>query len=69
VRIASLEQQGEISLQQLQHWNSTIGLRNKIAYDYMNIEMGLIYDLLTEDNPHFIAYFLCKPIPSNQGID
>jgi hypothetical protein len=69
VRIASLEQQGEISLQQLQQWNSTIGLRNRIVHDYMNIEMDLIYDLLTEDNPQFIANFLCKPIPSNQDTD
>jgi uncharacterized protein YutE (UPF0331/DUF86 family) len=68
-RIASLGQQSEISFQQLQQWNSTIGLRNRIVHDYMNIEMDLIYDLLTEDNPQFIANFLCKPIPSNQDTD
>lgn len=70
---ASLEQQSEISLQQLQQWNLTIGLRNRILHDYMNIDMDLIYELITNDNPQFIANFLCKPISSkpisNQDAD
>lgn len=59
---ASLEQQGEISMQELQQWNSTIGLRNRIVHDYMNIDMSLIYELITNDSLQFIAIFLCKPI-------
>ncbi len=59
---ASLEQQGEISLEALQQWNSTIGLRNRIVHDYMNIDMQLIYELIINDRHQFIAMFLRQPI-------
>jgi uncharacterized protein YutE (UPF0331/DUF86 family) len=42
---ASLEQYGDINLQELQQWNATIGLRNRIVHDYMNIDMSLVYEL------------------------
>lgn len=38
---ASLEQHAIISAQELELWNSVIGLRNRIVHDYMNIDMQL----------------------------
>jgi uncharacterized protein YutE (UPF0331/DUF86 family) len=61
---ASLEQQGDINMQELQQWNSAIGLRNRIVHDYMNIDMRLVYELITNDRLQFIAVFLNKPIPA-----
>lgn len=59
---ACLEQQGTVNLQELQQWNSAIGLRNRIVHDYMNIDMRIIYELITNDRHQFIAVFLRKPI-------
>lgn len=60
---ASLEQHGEISSQELRQWNSVIGLRNRIVHDYMNIDMPLIDELITNDRHQFIATFLRKAMP------
>ncbi|MHB1678397.1 MAG: type VII toxin-antitoxin system HepT family RNase toxin [Sulfuriferula sp.] len=59
---AGLEQQGKISSEALQQWNSSIGLRNRIVHDYMNIDMQLIYELIINDRHQFIAMFLRLPI-------
>lgn len=59
---ANIEQHGDINSQELQQWNSSIGLRNRIVHDYMNIDMQLIYELITNDRHQFIAAFLRKPI-------
>lgn len=59
---ASLEQNALINSQELEQWNSVIGLRNRIVHDYMNIDMQLIYELITKDRHLFIAEFLRKPI-------
>lgn len=61
---ASLEQYGDISSQEIQQWNSVIGLRNRIVHDYMNIDMGIIYELITNNRHQFIAAFLRKTMPS-----
>lgn len=61
---AGLEQQGGINSQELQQWNSAIGLHNRIVHDYMNIDMQLVYELITKDRLQFIAEFLHKPIPA-----
>ncbi len=59
---ADLEQQGKISSEALQQWNSSIGLRNRIVHDYMNIDMQLIYELIINDRHQFIAMFLRLPL-------
>jgi len=59
---ASLAQHGIIQAQELEQWNSTIGLRNRIVHDYMNIDIRLIYELITKDRYLVIAGFLLKPI-------
>lgn len=65
---ASLEQHGNINSQEIQHWNSVIGLRNLIVHDYMNIDLEIVYKLITNDRHQFIATFLRKPIaPTSQS--
>jgi uncharacterized protein YutE (UPF0331/DUF86 family) len=59
---ASLEQYGDMNAQELQQWNSVIGLRNRIVHEYMNIDMRVIYELITHDYYQFIGAFLRKPI-------
>lgn len=59
---ASLQLHGLINSQELEQWNSAIGLRNRIVHDYMNIDMQLIYDLILKDRHQFIANFLRKPV-------
>lgn len=60
--IASLAQHGLINETALEQWNASIGLRNRIVHDYMNIDMQLIYELITKDRHLSIAEFLRKPI-------
>lgn len=62
---AVFEQQGEISAEAMQQWNSTIGLRNRIVHDYMNIDMQFIYELIINDRHQFIAMFLRLPIDTH----
>lgn len=59
---ASLERHGDLISQALPQWNSVIGLRNRIVHDYMNIDMRIVYELITNDRHQFIAAFLRKPI-------
>ncbi|MBI3480637.1 MAG: DUF86 domain-containing protein [Nitrosomonadales bacterium] len=59
---ASLERHGDITQQELQQWNSALGMRNRIVHDYMNIDMGVIYGLVGNAHYRFIAEFLRKPI-------
>jgi len=66
---ASLEQHGDINSQETQQWNAVIGLRNRIVHDYMNIDMGIVYELITNDRHQFIAAFLRKPIASMPQSD
>ncbi len=74
---ASLERHGHIHSQALQQWNASIGLRNRIVHDYMNIDMQLVYELIISGRHQFIVAFLCqpmtvaeqqRPIPQVQGL-
>jgi len=59
---ASLERHGDIKLQELQQWSSAVGLHNRIVHDYMNVDIQLAYELITNDRLQFITDFLHKPI-------
>jgi uncharacterized protein YutE (UPF0331/DUF86 family) len=61
---ASLERHGKITLQELTQWNATIGLRNRIVHDYMNIDINFVYELITNNQHLFIDEFLRKPLPT-----
>ena len=60
---ASLERRGNITLQELTQWNATIGLRNRIVHDYMNVDIHIVYELITNNRHLFIGEFLLKPLP------
>ena len=59
---ASLALNGLITSTELQQWNAVIGMRNRIVHDYMNIEMDVIYELITNDRYQFISAFLRQPM-------
>ena len=63
---ASIEQNGIISPEELTHWNSAIGLRNRIVHDYMNIDINFVYELITANQHQFLGSFLHKPFPKSQ---
>ena len=58
----SLVRRGEINQEDLEQWNSVIGLRNRIVHDYMNIDMKLVYQMIIQKQYLFLTEFLCKPI-------
>ncbi len=62
----SLARRGEISSEELEQWNSAIGLRNRIVHDYMNIDMALVLQLISQKHYGFLADFLCKVITTNK---
>ena len=52
---ASLEQHGLINSQELEQWNSMIGLRNRIVHDYMNIDADIVWEVATRNIPALIV--------------
>jgi len=64
----SLARRGEINSEELRHWNSAIGLRNRIVHDYMNIDMALVLQLISKKQYGFLSDFLCKAITNWQII-
>ena len=58
----ALAKQGEIEQDTLEQWNSVIGLRNRIVHEYMNIDMSLVLQQITNKHYHFLTDFLCSPI-------
>ena len=57
---------GLISREQLNNWNRAVGLRNRIVHDYMNIQMGLVLELVSKGDYEFVVDFLLQPISGNQ---
>jgi uncharacterized protein YutE (UPF0331/DUF86 family) len=64
---AGLRQFGIVNEQEQQQWNSAIGLRNRIVHDYMNIDIQLVFELISKDWHQFIVSFLRKPILITPG--
>ncbi|MEI6268123.1 MAG: HepT-like ribonuclease domain-containing protein [Methylococcaceae bacterium] len=46
----------------LQQWNAAIGLRNRIVYEYMNVDMAVVFALVEQQGYQFIVDFLHQPI-------
>ena len=57
---AALTERNLIPEDDLPAWNSAIGLRNRIAHDYMNIDMNLVLDLVRKEHYRFVTSFLLK---------
>ena len=53
---------GEINQAELERWNLVIGMRNRIVHEYMNIDMELVMNVVSQKQYTFITDFLCKPI-------
>lgn len=52
---------GVIKVSSLAAWNATIGLRNRLVHDYMNIDMGRILELVRNEQYRFVTEFLMSP--------
>jgi uncharacterized protein YutE (UPF0331/DUF86 family) len=59
----ALANAGEIEQEVLADWNAIIGLRNRIMYEYMNIEFDQIIVLVREERERFIVDFLLMKYP------
>ncbi len=59
---ASLIRTGKYSAEEVQRWNSAIGIRNRIVHNCMNLNMELILNLVTTESYQFIVEFLQAPI-------
>ena len=62
--LSRLERRGKITQQELTQWNATIGLRNRFVHDYMNVDIHIVYELITSNRHQFIGEFLRKPLPT-----
>ena len=59
---ALLQQKQLISQQELSRWQMAVGLRNRIVHDYLNLNDGVIYQLIQTDAYRFMIEFLNRPI-------
>lgn len=59
---AALARRGTLPQDQLPAWNAIIGLRNRIVYDYMNIDMQRVQELVAQGRHEFVTEFLLKPV-------
>ena len=59
---SALSDLGVVNDSELTTWNATIGLRNRIVHDYMNIDMSRVIELVKNEQYRFITDFLLAPI-------
>jgi uncharacterized protein YutE (UPF0331/DUF86 family) len=57
---ASLARLGNIDQADLEQWNSAIGLRNRLVHDYMNVDMNLVLQLVSQKQYQFVTDFLLR---------
>ncbi len=57
---ASLARLGSIDQADMEEWNSAIGLRNRIVHDYMNVDMSLVLQLISQKQYQFLTDFLLR---------
>jgi uncharacterized protein YutE (UPF0331/DUF86 family) len=61
-----LQELGVVKTGSLTDWNAAIGLRNRIAHDYMNIDMLRVLELVKKEQYRFITDFLLTPITTGE---
>jgi len=54
----SLTRLGTIQQNELEKWNSAIGLRNRIVHDYMNVDINLVFQLIKDRQYQLLTEFL-----------
>lgn len=47
------------------HWNTIIGMRNRIVHDYLNLDINLILELVRRGEHHFIHDFVAADYPES----
>lgn len=52
----------KVSSEDLTAWNATIGLRNRIVHEYMNIDINIVLELVRDQRHQFVIDFLLTPI-------
>ena len=60
--LAALARLREIAEEDLQAWNAAIGLRNRIVFEYMNIDIERVLELVRTDQHKFVTVFLLAPV-------
>lgn len=60
--LASLARIGVIPTADLATWNATIGLRNRIVHEYMNIDIERVLELVRVHQHKLVTEFLLAPI-------
>jgi len=43
-------------------WNATIGLRNRIVHEYMNLDIERVLELVKADQHRFVTDYLMMPV-------
>ncbi|MBS7351075.1 MAG: DUF86 domain-containing protein [Comamonas sp.] len=61
----ALAESGLIERADLPAWNAIIGLRNRIVHDYMNLDLGLVQQLVIQRKEKMIMDFLLRPYPGS----
>jgi len=59
---AALARINKVSENNLTAWNASIGLRNRIVHEYMNIDMERVLELVRVNQYSFVVEFLLSPI-------
>lgn len=59
----TLGELGYVASGDVAHWNAIIGVRNRIVHDYLNLDIGLILELVRRDEHHFIYDFVVADFP------
>lgn len=60
--VQALARIGQLQQEQLSEWNAIIGLRNRIVYEYMNLDIGKVLTLVEQQKYQIIVDFLLAPI-------
>lgn len=63
----SLKRMGAVNAEEYSQWSSAIGIRNRIAHEYMNLNMELILNLVKTEQYFFIVNFLEKKMGAKVG--
>ncbi len=61
---SALASNGTVSNDKIEQWRAIVGLRNRIVHDYMNIDFGLIRQLVLNRQYQFVTDFLLMPVMS-----
>jgi uncharacterized protein YutE (UPF0331/DUF86 family) len=61
---SALASNGTVSSDKVEQWRAIVGLRNRIVHDYMNIDFGLIRQLVLNRQYQFVTDFLLMPVMS-----